>query len=382
VRVVVALGTRPEIIKLAPVINELVLRGVGVQVVATGQHYDVSLTDTFFEGLRVTPTVRWQLTGTASERVGSMLQHAIDLIAEERPDLVVLLGDTNTVPLFCLASRRACVPVAHLEAGLRSFNPTSLEEVNRKVAGALASLHFAPTDLAAEFLHREGVDERRIHVVGNPIIDVLRLTGLTRAPVADRAGVVVTAHRASNVDDPARLLKLVRLIQSLAETTGPVRFPVHPRTRQRLEQSGFMRELGSEDVELMEPLPWHAMLSLLRMSRLVVTDSGGLQEEASFFGVPVVVLRTTTPRWEGVKAGTSILCGLDGEAALDAVRALTRTDAQERIASAPCPYGDGFTSGRVADVLMAPTSRPLLVLDEPLLASQLPLWDGPVRTLW
>jgi UDP-N-acetylglucosamine 2-epimerase (non-hydrolysing) len=373
VRVLVALGTRPEIIKLAPVINALVLRGFDVEVVATGQHYDPSLSDTFFDGLRVTPTVRWHLTGTESERVGAMLQQAIDVVEERRPDLVLVLGDTNTVPLFCLASRRACIPVAHLEAGLRSFNPTSTEEVNRKVAGTLASLHFAPTDLAAEFLRREGVEPRRIHVVGNPIIDVLRITGLARAPLAERAGIAVTAHRASNVDDPARLSKLVRLLRTLAQSSGPVRFPVHPRTRRRLEQSGLVGQLEGAGVELMEPLPWHAMLSLVRTSRLVVTDSGGLQEEASFFGVPVVVLRTTTPRWEGVEAGTSVLTGLDVDVALGAVRALTRPDAQEHIASEPCPYGDGFTADRVADVLLAPTSRPLLVLEEPLLSSQVPL---------
>jgi len=378
--VVVPLGTRPEIIKLAPVIDSLSQRGFDVDVVATGQHYDANLSDHFFDGLGVIPTVRWQLSGTESERVGAMLQRAIELLQEHPPDVVLLLGDTNTVPLFCLAARRARVPVAHLEAGLRSFNPTSLEEVNRKVAGALASLHLAPTELAGNFLRAEGVELQRIHVVGNPIIDVLRRSGLTRSPVAERAGIVVTAHRATNVDEPLRLDKLVRLVRSLAATIGNVRFPVHPRTQQRLEKAGLIAELQADGIELLEPLPWHDMVGLLRTCQLVVTDSGGLQEEASFFGVPVVVLRTTTPRWEGVEAGTSILTGLDVEAALDAAQLLIDPEAVERIASTPCPYGDGFTAERVADLLLAPTSTRLLTLDEPLLGADAPVHPRPAGT--
>ena len=377
---VVPLGTRPEIIKLAPVIDSLSQRGFDVDVVATGQHYDANLSDHFFDGLGVIPTVRWQLSGTESERVGAMLQRAIELLQEHPPDVVLLLGDTNTVPLFCLAARRARVPVAHLEAGLRSFNPTSLEEVNRKVAGALASLHLAPTELAGNFLRAEGVELQRIHVVGNPIIDVLRRSGLTRSPVAERAGIVVTAHRATNVDEPLRLDKLVRLVRSLAATIGNVRFPVHPRTQQRLEKAGLIAELQADGIELLEPLPWHDMVGLLRTCQLVVTDSGGLQEEASFFGVPVVVLRTTTPRWEGVEAGTSILTGLDVEAALDAAQLLIDPEAVERIASTPCPYGDGFTAERVADLLLAPTSTRLLTLDEPLLGADAPVHPRPAGT--
>jgi UDP-N-acetylglucosamine 2-epimerase (non-hydrolysing) len=376
VRVVVPLGTRPEIIKLAPVIEALRRRRFDVEVVATGQHYDANLTDSFFAGLGVTPNVRWELSGSESERVASMFRRAIDLIDESRPDLVLLLGDTNTVPLFCLAARRSRVPVAHLEAGLRSFNPTSLEEVNRKVAGALASLHLAPTALAGHNLRSEGVAPDRIYVVGNPIIDVLRLTGLGRAPLTAREGVVVTAHRATNVDDPTRLATLVGLIRALAEEVGPVRFPVHPRTRQRLEGSGLMVALRTEGVEILEPLPWHAMLDLLRTCRLVVTDSGGLQEEASYFGVPVVVLRTTTPRWEGVEAGTSVLTGLDVGKALEAAQFLTGIEEAERIASTPCPYGDGFTAERVADLLLAPTSLPLLSIDEPTLGANAPVRPG------
>ena len=151
-RVLVPLGTRPEIVKLAPVVRTLRARGFEVRTVATGQHYDPSLTDAFFEGLGLSPDDRWGLGGDEPQRVGGILENAYRELQAPRPDLVFLMGDTHTVPLFCLAARRFRVPVAHLEAGLRSFNETSLEEVNRKVAGALALLHFAPTELAATFL--------------------------------------------------------------------------------------------------------------------------------------------------------------------------------------------------------------------------------------
>jgi UDP-N-acetylglucosamine 2-epimerase (non-hydrolysing) len=278
---------------------------------------------------------------------------------------VLLLGDTFTVPFFCLAARRACVPIVHLEAGLRSFNPTSMEEVNRRVAGALASVHLAPTDLAARFLRDEGVADERIAVVGNPIIDVLRLSGRTPTPIDERVGVVLTAHRASNVDNPQRLAALVQLARRVADDVGRVVFPVHPRTRHRLDLAGLTGELEHPGISLQPPVPWEEMLDLLAACRVVVTDSGGLQEEASFFGVPVVVLRSSTPRWEGVAMGTSVLTGLDVERAVAAAIELSGADAQVRALNAPCPYGDGHTAERVAELLLAPHIADLLALDEP-----------------
>ncbi len=372
-RILVALGTRPEIVKLAPVVAALRIAGVEVEVVATGQHHDRELADAFFEGLGLVPDVRWHLEGDEGHRVATILEQAFALIADRRPDAVLLLGDTWTVPLFCLAARRFRTPVAHLEAGLRSFNPTSVEEVDRKVAGALASLHLAPTTMAAGFLEAEGVERRRIHVVGNPIIDVLCQSGVTARPTAERHGVVVTAHRATNVDDPERLAALVTLVRRLADEVGPVTFPVHPRTRARLDASGLGPELEVDGVRLLAPLPWDEMLELLATSRVVVTDSGGLQEEASFLGLPTVVLRRSTPRWEGVEAGTAVLTGLDVDRALEAARRLAGDAEQERIAAITCPYGDGRTSERVAALLTDPATAELLALDEPDLTGGVPV---------
>jgi len=367
-RILVPLGTRPEIVKLAPVVGELRRRGHDVHVLATGQHDDPALSDAFFDELGLRPDTRWVLPAQDGPRLGSMLSSAVAHFAasSDRPELVLLLGDTNTVPVFCWAARRAQVPVAHLEAGLRSGNDTSLEEVNRRIAAACASLHLAPTPLAARFLAAEGVDAERVRVVGNPVLDVLRGWGITRRPPADRAGVVVTAHRATNVDDPDRLASLVAIVQALGRELPPVRFPLHPRTEQRLRDGGLLAGLRrAEGVELLPPLAYRAMLDALARALVVVTDSGGLQEETSWLGVPVVVLRRSTPRWEGVAAGTAVLVGMDAERAVTQALHCASAEVQTRVATVPCPYGDGQAARAVAAVLEEPGIDDLLTLREP-----------------
>jgi UDP-N-acetylglucosamine 2-epimerase (non-hydrolysing) len=368
VRVLVPFGTRPEIVKLAPVVAALREHGHAVHAVATGQHDDPQLADRFFTDLGLTPDERWTLPRAEAERVGALLTHAYETIAARHPDLVLVLGDTYTVPLFGLAARRHTIPVAHLEAGLRSFNPRSLEEVNRRAVGAMTSLHLAPTALAAHFLADEGVDSARVHIVGNPITDTLRAHGPPRRPPADRHGVLVTAHRATNVDDPVRLAQLVTIVRRLATEVGPVRFPLHPRTRDRLSVSGSLESLAvAPGVELVEPLPYPEMLAAVADARVVVTDSGGLQEEASWLGVPCVVLRSSTPRWEGVELGIAALTGLDPDRALAAATAFGDPAAQARVAAVPCPYGDGHVGVRVAALLNNAAVRSLLALEEPRL---------------
>jgi UDP-N-acetylglucosamine 2-epimerase (non-hydrolysing) len=363
--ILIPMGTRPEIIKLSPVIRALQEAGLPVRTIATGQHYDPNLTDSFFTELGLIPDARWALEGAEAARLGQLVAAAEEEIAAARPDLVLILGDTNTVPVFCLAARRHRVPVAHLEAGLRSFNETSIEEVNRRVAAACASLHFAPTELAARFLLAEGVSSQRIHVVGNPIIDVLRASGLTPAPSQERTGVVVTAHRATNVDDPARLGSIVTIINALAETVGPVTLPLHPRTRKRLAEFGLDGRLASPGVSVIEPVAYSAMLSLLRQARLVVTDSGGLQEETAWFKVPTLVLRRSTPRWEGIQAGFATLVGLDVQLVLETAAAAVTPEAQALLDLQACPYGDGFTADRVARLLADPDLRRTIRPAEP-----------------
>jgi UDP-N-acetylglucosamine 2-epimerase (non-hydrolysing) len=362
-RILVPIGTRPEIVKLAPVVHLLRRGGFDVRVLATGQHDDPALAGVFFERFSISPQETWHPPIEESERVAHIIGQAFRELAERRPDCVLLVGDTYTVPLFCLAARRHCVPVVHIEAGLRSFNETSLEEVNRRIAGQTASLHLAPTETAARFLEHEGVKRNRIRVVGNPVIDALRMSGVRKRPPSQRSGIVLTAHRAGNVDNPERLRRLVDLILQLTAEFGPVTFPVHPRTRSRLVDSGDWSRLQGGAVRLFPPLPFDGMVELVATSKVVVSDSGGLQEEAAWLGVPVVVLRPSTPRWEGVAAGVATLTGMDVEKAIDEVRRFAGEDEQLRVASVPCPYGDGHTSQRVVEILSDPDTRGLLTLN-------------------
>ncbi len=363
--VLVPVGTRPEIIKLAPVIHRLRADGHHVRVVATGQHFDANLTDVFYQQLGFEPDEQWQLADSESERLAEILRRGLEEMVTHQPDLLLVVGDTWTVPLLCLAARRHQVPIAHLEAGLRSFNPTSMEEVNRRVAGASAQLHFAPTETAAAFLRAEGIEPERIFVVGNPVLDVLRTFGTKRAARETRRGVTMTAHRPTNVDDPERLTRLVTLAERLMVIAPPVVFPLHPRTRQRLHDFDLWSRLNASGVTLLDPLPYDGMLDQLSRSLVVVTDSGGVQEEAAWLGLPVVVLRRSTPRWEGVDAGTSVLCGLDIDQGVAAVARFCTEQQQEQVAATACRYGDGYTANHVARILAAPETLPLLALDEP-----------------
>jgi UDP-N-acetylglucosamine 2-epimerase (non-hydrolysing) len=364
-RWLVPFGTRPEVVKLAPVVDALRASGANVHTLATGQHHDPRLADEFFDDLSLLPDTRWELPADEFARLAALFGRACETLARREFDALLLLGDTYTVPLFALAARRFGVPVVHAEAGLRSFNPQSVEEGNRRVVAALAAVHLAPTDLAARMLDAEGVPPERVFVVGNPVTDSLRRHGPSVRPVGERDGVVLTMHRPTNVDDPDRLRALVGLVCRLARDFGRVRFPVHPRTRDRLERAGIGHLESTPGVGLEPPLRYGEMLAAVASARVVVTDSGGLQEEAAWYGVPTVVLRTTTPRWESVLAGTSALVGVDADRALAAVHRFWSPDEQRRVAAVPCPYGDGHAATRIASVLQHAATQRLLEVDEP-----------------
>ncbi|MEI4270546.1 UDP-N-acetylglucosamine 2-epimerase (non-hydrolyzing) [Klenkia sp. LSe6-5] len=367
--VLVPFGTRPEVVKLAPVVAALEAAGHRVTAVDTGQHADAAMGAGLQETLGLRPAERFVLPTAGPARTGALHADAAAAVARHAPEVVLALGDTATVPAYALAARAAGVPFAHLEAGLRSFNMRSVEEVNRRMAAAVAQLHFAPTRRAAAFLAGEGVPAERVVVVGNPVIDTLVSRGVRPCPPAERRGVLVTAHRPTNVDDPVRLGRLVEVVRGLADRVGPVLFPVHPRTAARLAATGLDARLRHPGVTTTGPLELDALLAALASSVLAVTDSGGIQEEAAYLGVPVVVLRSSTPRWEGVEAGTTSLAGLAGPGAattvLDAALAHASPEGQARAVALACPYGDGTTGARVAAVLADPATDALLALDEP-----------------
>lgn len=368
-------GTRPEVVKLAPV--AVALRAVGAEVVmvATGQQSDPALIDATFRDAGVAPDVVWQYQETSyNRRSGELYSNALDYLGSLPAGAVSLVqGDTTTVPLVAHASRRCGLPVVHVEAGLRSLNQQSLEESNRKIAAAVSSVHFAPTDLAAAFLRREGVSPDSIFVVGNTACDALRESGVTRTPLAERSGVMFTAHRATNVDDPQRLEVIVEILEYLAGL-GTVTFPVHPRTRDRLNAYGLADRLAAvPGLVLCDPMPYHEMLRTMAACRLVVTDSGGLQEEAAWFGIPCIVMRQSTPRWEGVVAGTAALAGVNLAQVAALSADLVEPARQELIDQLPCPYGDGYSAQRIAEVLTSPEADALLTLREPDHTTDLPV---------
>lgn len=343
-RAVVLLGTRPELIKGAPVVRGLQDAGVDTVTIGTGQH-DGAMRDDHLGALGLTLDEAWTLPATR-HRVDELGPRVREVLERIRPDAVVVVGDTDTVRTGALVGADLGIGVVHVEAGLRSLNPRSREERTRRVVAAVAHLHAAPTPLAAQWLLREGVRPDRIAVTGNPIIDVLAGLGLGRVGIEERRGILFSAHRATNVDDSARLEDLVAILRELVRDFGPVVFPIHPRTADRLAAAGVnLERIG---VDRRPPLPFDELVRTLRRCRLVVTDSGGLQEEASFFGVPVVVLRRSTPRWESVGAGVAELAGTEVARALAAARRLTAPAAQARAAAAPCPYGDGRAGVAIA----------------------------------
>ena len=310
-RLTVPVGTRPEVIKLAPVVHALRAAGHEVRCIATGQHYDARMYGDVFAGLGLVPDDIWTLQGSEGERLGQLMTAAFTELSAHPADAVLVLGDTYTAPLVAIAARRYGIGVIHLEAGLRSQNGLSVEEVNRKMMVGLATVHLAPTKMAAAFLAGEAVSPDCVRVVGNPVVDAVVAMGIPVRPLAERRGVLLTAHRATNVDSPERLAELVSLVQGLAAAHGPVLFPMHPRTRDRLTTAGWLDDLlATDSLDIVEPLPYASLLTALSTSTLAVTDSGGLQEEAAYFGVPAVVMRNSTPRWEGVAAGTTVLTGM------------------------------------------------------------------------
>jgi UDP-N-acetylglucosamine 2-epimerase len=344
-RVVTVIGNRPQFVKAAAVSRALRARHEEV-LVHTGQHYDDELSTIFVRQLGI-PRPERELglgSGTNTEQTARMLAALGPLLDSEAPDAVLVYGDTNSTLAGGLAAAQAGVPVAHVEAGMRSFDRRMPEELNRVLTDHLSDLLLAPSETAVHNLQRESV-AGTVRMVGDVMVDVAHLVQpraredlapLHDAGVAPGGYVVATAHRAGNVDDPARLHELVALLCAVPER---VVLPLHPRTRARLESAGLLERLAGA-VTLTPPLGPLAFTSLLVHARAVLTDSGGVQKEAYLAGVPCVTLRDTTEWVETVTAGWNVLVDLDAAAALGA---LQRTPPAER----PELYGDGRAGERV-----------------------------------
>ena len=346
-RVLTVVGNRPQFVKAAAVSHRL--RSVGTEVlVHTGQHYDDSLSRVFFEELEL-PRPEHRLEsggGSNTSQTARMLAALEGLVTAEAPDVVLVYGDTNSTLAGALAGAQAGVPVAHVEAGMRSYDRSMPEELNRVLTDHASSLLLCSSESAAEILRGERV-VGAVEVVGDVMVDVFELL----APRADRSilenlGVtsgeylLATAHRAGNVDSPDRLRALVDV---LTEMPLPVVLPLHPRTRARLANAGLLASL--DGVIVVPPLGYLEFTALVLGARAVLTDSGGVQKEAYLAGVPCITLRNTTEWRETVEAGWNTLVDLDRGAAL---AALERDPPSLR----PPLYGDGRAGERVVDALV------------------------------
>ena len=341
-RVFTVVGNRPQFVKSAPLSAALRDAGVEEVVLHTGQHWYHTLSQVFFDQLGLAePRYRLDLHTADTEEMRPAIA---EQVAAEAPDLVLVYGDTNSTLAGAQAATDASVPLAHVEAGLRSGDLEMPEERNRIEADRLAWLLFCPDDRSRRTLQEEGV-LGRIYVVGDVMADASRLFApIARAafPVPHDAGsyVVVTIHRQANVDQP----RLGSIVEGLNGIDGMVVFPVHPRTRARMQEEGLA--LGP-NVRLIEPLSYLELASLASQARVVVTDSGGLQKEAYWYGVPCVTIRPSTEWVDTVAVGANVLVDADPEAIADAVATAAMP------ANRPVLYGDGHASERIAQVLVA-----------------------------
>lgn len=369
IRVLTILGTRPEAIKLAPVLHELTSDSetFDTTVVATGQHRE--MVDPMLDLFGIKPDFDLALMRhgqSLADITLGVLGGMQPILAEHAPDWVLVQGDTTSVMAACIAAFYSKTRVAHVEAGLRTFDKYSPfpEEINRRITGVLADVHFAPTPWAMTNLLREGVPVDHVHLTGNTVIDAMNyvrglpfeLTSPLRELPSDKRLVLVTAHR--NENQGARMEEIATGLRELALQRPDVHFlyPMHLNPRARKWALQHLSDV--DNVTLTDPLGYPEMVWILHRAHLVITDSGGLQEEAAGAGTPVLVLRDTTERPEGIAAGIAKLIKPSHRSLVEAAGRLLRDGREyERMKSVPCPYGDGRAAPRITDAL---AGRPAL----------------------
>jgi len=354
-------GARPNFMKMAPILREMARRSelFSPQLVHTGQHYDESMSGSFFEDLSIRPPDFNLEVGSASHAVqtAKIMLEFEKVVTQERPDWVLVVGDVNSTLACTLVAVKLGIKTAHVEAGLRSFDRSMPEEINRILTDSIADLLLTTSDDADENLLREGISPSKIKFVGNVMIDSL-LFNLERARELGIAGsmglqrddfAVATLHRPSNVDDPTTLEGIITALRSISEKL-PVIFPVHPRTKASMDRIGLTSEIP-DSIRLVEPLGYLEFLSLYSEARLVLTDSGGLQEETTALGIPCLTLRENTERPITVELGTNKVVGTRPEDILSSATPII--DGSSTKAGQVPPLWDGKSAERICDALLA-----------------------------
>ncbi len=352
-------GARPNFMKIAPIVRALRADGrLDWRIVHTGQHYDRDMNDVFFDELGIpAPDVRLGCGGGShATQTGRIMEAYEALCATDRPDAVLVVGDVNSTLACSVVAKKACIPVAHVEAGLRSGDMSMPEEINRLVTDAIADWFFVTEPSGLAHLQREGKDMAQVFDVGHVMVDnvLYQAAQLARTDTGELLGSsfkqrherygVVTLHRPSNVDSADALERVSLALRTISEEL-PLVFPVHPRTRNNMERHGISMGPG---VELMAPLPYMAFLNLWKDATVVLTDSGGLQEETTALGVPCVTIRENTERPVTVDEGSNVLAGTQPEAIIAAARAAIRGESKRGRRPA---LWDGKASERIVKIL-------------------------------
>ena len=353
-KIAIVLGTRPEIIKMAPLVKQLERRRLDFFILHTGQHYSYNLNRAFFEQLRL-PQTKYNLevgAGSHAEQTAKVLSGVEKVLQQENPDVVLVEGDTNSVFAGALAAVKLHIKVGHIEAGLRSYDKRMPEEINRVLTDHCADYLFAPTEKAKEILLGEGIAEEKIFVTGNTIVDavyqnleIAREQGgsLSRLNLTSREYFLVTLHRQENVDNRARFASILEGLNKIAvEFCLPMVYPIHPRSQKMIGEFN----LQPKDIRLIEPVDFLDFLQLESSARLILTDSGAVQEEACILGVPCVTLRDNTERPETLEVGSNILAGVLPNRILESSKVMLGRENNWQN-----PFGDGKTGERIVGIL-------------------------------
>jgi len=353
-KIAIVIGTRPEIIKMSPIIRELVSQQKDYLIIHSGQHYSYNLDRVFFEQLRL-PDPKYNLevgSGTHAQQTAKILMGVEDILEKEYPDVILVEGDTNTVLASALAATKLHIKVGHVEAGLRSHDRKMPEEINRILTDHCSDFLFAPTENARSTLLHEGIPEEKIFVTGNTIVDAVRQNleianqypGLAVSDdIKPKGYFLVTLHRQENVDDSERFASILEGISQAARGFNiPVIYPIHPRSKKNMAKFG----LSTDNISLIEPVDFLEFLRLESGARLVLTDSGGVQEETCILGVPCVTLRDSTERPETVTVGSNVVAGVVPDSIVSCTRKMMcQQNGWEN------PFGDGKAGGRIVSIL-------------------------------
>jgi len=361
-KIATVIGTRPEIIKMAPVLDQLEKNGINNILIHTGQHYDYEMSQQFFFDLEIKkPDYN---IGVGSNSHGKQTAYMIESIEKvliaEKPDFIMIQGDTNAVLAGALTANKLHIAVGHVEAGLRSYDKTMPEEINRQIADICSTMFFVPTEESAVNLIIENIDPHEIIITGNTVVDACR----RHLEIAERESnilkeldvtgeiLTLTMHRAENVDNPERLKNIVEALLEMVDLR--VIFPVHPRTLKTLKKFGFYDKLESaSNIKLTKPIGYLDFLLLLSKSKFVMTDSGGVQEEAITLNIPCMTLRYNTERPETVKAGGNILVGAEKEKIIEVYNQITSDPRlYKKMKNAENPYGDGRSSEYILEAIV------------------------------